>query len=243
MSITASIKELRLKGQLTPAMQQAGEILGKNPGDYELMAETIRLLILAGQAETASSLYQNFAAANSAYSLEPEALVRLALMLDRRDLLNNIPVPKQPVWLVELLTDGHDNQSVFVPDQVDISVANGPSIFIFSGPCPHCKHELRAQVLVSLLVCRSFLCPNCFGQILMDHNSVKSCLQNNYPELLKMDTNQSDADIIDYLRPKLMGAEEVPEIILDLGQEYHFLINEILVGQMKSQSQDPEAAQ
>lgn len=238
MSLTTDIMALRLSGQLSLAMKQAGEALAAAPGDFELMAETVRLLVVAQQAETASNLYQNFSAAGSSHKLEPEALVRLALQLGRWDLLKEMPTPEGPSWLVTALKEGYDPEGPFMPHGVKISVANGPSIFDFTGSCPHCNHPQVAQVPLSLLICRSWICPACFGRVKMDHHGVRSCMNSTYPDLLEMDSNQSDADLIDYLRPKLMGAEEMPQIAWAMGQEYHFLINEILVGLMGDQNNE-----
>ncbi len=53
-----------------------------------------------------------------------------------------------------------------------------------------------------------------------------------------MDSNETDADVIEFLRPKLMGAEKMADIARSMGHEYHFLINEILLGFMSSENED-----
>lgn len=229
MSRADHIKTLRLQGQLPQAMKQASEALGQTPSDFELMGETIRVLILADQPETANNLYQVFASAPGGQALEPAAMIRLALQMDRQDLLEGMPPPENPAWLVDLLTGGTDPLGPFLPAEVQLTVANGPSVFHFSGPCPHCGHRLETQVQTSLLVFRQWLCPACFGQVKLDHHGALDCLAKSFPDLLQLDPNQSDAALIDYLRPRLMGALPAPDIVLALGQEYHFLINEIIL--------------
>ncbi len=200
------------------------------------MGETVRVLILAREADAASGLYQAFTSAGSDNNLEPEALVRLALLMGRGDLFEEMPPPEGPSWLVELLTKGIDPVACLMPEIVDITIINGPATFKFSGCCPHCSHGLEVQVAVSLLSCRTWLCPACFGNIKFDHEGARSCLQKNFPDLLQMTAGQSDAKLIDYLRPKLMGVEPLPDIAMALGQEYHFLMNEIILAHIKTGS-------
>jgi len=227
VSSTLSVRQLRLSSHIAEAMQLASEALGKTPGDFELMGETIRVLILAQQAEAASSLYQVFSSASDDNNLEPEVLVRLALQLGRADLIENMPPPAGPSWLVKLLTDGEDPMGNLNPETVEIKVVNGPAVFNFQGACPHCKHSLGAQVSVSLLIHRVWNCPSCFGSVQLDHKGARDCLEMAFPEAEQNSNEESDAVVMNYLRPKLMGAEPLPDIVMALGQEYHFLINEL----------------
>jgi len=229
LSSTTSIRQLRLNSHIAEAMKMASEALGKTPGDYELMGETIRVLILARQHEAASSLYQMFSSASDANNLEPEALVRLALLMGRADLIENMPPPAGPSWLVKLLTEGNDPFGSMEPESMNISVVNGPAFFSFQGSCPHCEHPLGAQVKVSLLIHRTWICPACFGNVQLDHHGVRHCLNEIFPDGLQESATESDAELIDHVRPKMMGAEPMPEIALALGQEYHFLLNEIIM--------------
>lgn len=219
----------------------ASEALGKTPGDFVLMGETIRVLILARQPEAASSLFQVFSSADSNNNLDPEVLVRLALMMDRADLIEDMPPPEGPAWLVELLTNGHDLVGFLSPTTMDIKVANGPAHFNFQGPCPHCRHMLGAQVKVSLMINRTWICPACFGNVELDHQGVRNCLNEQFSSDLQDSAAESDADLIDYLRPKLMGAEPMPDIALALGQEYHFLLNELILDHLNSEGTTGEA--
>lgn len=235
MSAASSVRELRLSSHLAEAMKMASEALGQNPSDFELMGETIRVLILAKETDAASGLYQAFTSANSNNNLEPEALVRLALLMGRGDLVENMAPPEGPSWLVKLLKEGSDLEASFTPEKVDIKVLNGPAIFNFTGPCGHCGHSLGAQVKISLLIHRTWLCPACFGNIQLDHQGARQCLERVFPDLLEMDGGQSDANLIDYLRPKLMGVEPMPEIAMVMGQEYHFLVNEIVLAHINDE--------
>ncbi len=236
------ILALRLSGHLTAAMMKAGEALQSTPGDLPLMAETVRLLILTQQTEIASNLYQNLSAAGAGKSLEQRALVRLALQLDRWDLLEEMPTPEGPSWLVTALTKHRDPVGAILPHGVKVSVANGPSIFHFASSCPHCTHALEVVVPVSLLVCRDWICPACFGLLNMNHHGVRSCLKNSFADLLQMDAIESDAEVVEFLRPKLMGAETMENIARSMGQEYHFMINEILLGFLNSGDEDQGGA-
>ncbi len=232
MSSTFSIRQLRLNNHIVEAMKLASEALGKTPGDMELMGETIRVFIVAGQPEAASSLYQVFAGASGSNNLEPQALVRLAMLLDRADLIENMTPPEGPSWLVELLIGGSDPVSSLEPQAMDISVVNGPAIFNIKGLCPHCDHSLAVQVKVSLLIHKTWICPACFGNVLLDHEGARKIMNTTFSEVLQESAAESDADLIDYLRPKLMGAEPMPDIALALGQEYHFLLNEIILADL-----------
>lgn len=234
MSATNAVKQLRLSNHIAEAMKMASEALGKTPGDFHLMGETIRVLILAQQAEAANGLYQVFSSAGEENNLEPEALVRLALLLDRGDLIEGMDPPAGPSWLVTLITESNDPVCSLEPQTMDIKVTNGPADFNFKGSCPHCDHALEAQVKVSLLINRSWLCPACFGRIQFTHENVRHCLEKTFPDVQDETGIQTDVELIEYLRPRLMGAEPMPDIALALGQEYLFLLNEIILNHLSS---------
>jgi len=227
LNSTQSVKQLRLHGYIPEAMKLASEALGKNPTDSQLMGETVRVLILAQEVDAASNLYQVFSSSGAGGNLEPEVLVRLAMQMGRVDLIQDMPPPEEgPAWLVHLLVDGEDPVGEIAPESVEIKVFNGPAVFNFQGCCPHCNHGLRAQVKVSLLIHRDWICPSCFGRVRLDQAGARNCLVRSFPQARQQQNIQADVDLIEYLRPKLMGVEPLPEIAMALGQEYQFLVNE-----------------
>ncbi len=225
----AKIRELRLIGQVDEALRLASVELGKNQ-TADLLAEAIRVLILKDQPANAAALYRAFTA-NPAdgNNLEPEALVRLSLQMNRRSLLENMPVPAGPSWLVELLKTGQDLVANFQPSGLDVAVTNGPAVYNFSGPCPHCKHLQTQAVATSLLVLKRWYCPGCFGSLELTLATVQAYLEDNNRELRGRDYFDLDAPLLDHIRPQMLGEEETENIVRALGQEYVFLLNELIV--------------
>ncbi len=231
MSVSAAekIRDLRLTSKIDEALMLASEELGKNQSSA-LLAEAIRVLILKEQHANAVSLYRVFTADPSVgNNLEPEALVRLALQMGRRELLEKMQVPAGPSWLVELLTSGQDPLGHFQPVSLDVTVSNGPAVYTFQGPCPHCGLTQVQAVATSLLVLRHWFCPSCFGSARLDLATVRTFLKTNHMDLLKRGYFDLDAPLLEHLRPMLVGEKETEEIIRALGQEYVFLLNELIV--------------
>ncbi len=231
MSIAAAekIRELRLTGKIDEALILASEELGKNQS-AALLAEAIRVLILKGQHANATALYRVFTAdPSSGNNLEPEALVRLALQMGRPELLEKMGIPAGPTWLVELLTNGEDPQDNFQPVGLDVTVSNGPAVYTFQGPCPYCGLTQIQTVATSLLVLRHWFCPSCFGAMKLDLDTVRTYLETNCRDLLQRDFFNLDAPLLEHIRPLLVGEEETEAIIQALGQEYVFLLNELIV--------------
>ncbi len=95
------LRALRLAGQLGPALQAATKAMAAARTDMAVMGEAIRILILSQQTDTAVKRYQTFT--NNQLpdnNLEPQALVRMALQMGRTDLLEGMPTPEGPPWLV-----------------------------------------------------------------------------------------------------------------------------------------------
>jgi hypothetical protein len=230
------IRELRLTNQIDAALRLASDELGKNQS-AGLLAEAIRVLILKGQQDNAAALYRAFTSdPATGNNLEPEALVRLALQLERRELVDSMPVPDGPAWLVELLTSGEDPVGLFQPVSLNITVTNGPANYNFLGPCPHCWHVQNQMVATSLLVLRHWYCPACFGSVKLDLDTVRNVLEAQNNDLLERDFFELDAPLLDHIRPRLLGEVETEEIVQALGQEYIFLLNELIVWHQSAES-------
>lgn len=223
------LRALRLAGRLGDALREATRAMAAAPADTALMAEAVQVLILTEQTDTAVRLYQAFSdKAGDDENLEPAALVRLALQMERTDLLEGMPVPESPAWLAPLLTAGEDPRQPLRLDGMQVRVANGPSAYVFSGGCPHCGHRLDRQVNTNLLVRQEGLCPACFGSWSLDYRDIAGFLRARYPEYLARDVSETDWDLIDHIRPRLMEPGGAPDIVQALGQQYHFLLNEVL---------------
>ncbi len=223
------IRNLRLTNQVDEALVAASEELGKEQSP-PVLAESIRVLILKEQHANALALYQAFTADPAGgNNLEPEALVRLALQIGRRELLEKMPVPDGPSWLVELLKTGEDPVGFFKPEKMDIAITNGPAVYTFRGPCPHCGLAQAQAVATSLLVFRHWYCPSCFGLTQLNLDTVQRFLENNYQHLLKKNYFELDAPLLDHVRPLLLGETETESIVKAMGQEYVFLLNELIV--------------
>jgi hypothetical protein len=107
-------------------------------------------------------------------------------------------------------------------------VDNGPAVFAVAGACPHCGHARAFDLRTNLVVRVSGLCPACFGSYEVTHAGLRAFIRRRFPELIDGDRRADDLDLIEHVRRRLLEAEEVPEIVRALGQEYHFLLNEIL---------------
>ena len=231
---------MRLSGNLNEALQLASHAITANSRDWEVMGESIRVLICLGQAETAARLYQAFTAEpNLDNCLPPEALVRLALLLGRRDLLEGMEPPSNPAWLVTLLTEGDDPAETLVVQDVQVTGDNGPSIFTFTGTCPHCGHGLRQEFRTTLLVHRAWVCTSCFGPVQLDYSAARDVLRKKYSHQLASGFDHTDRDLIEHIKPRVSGAEPAPFIVQALAQEYHFLLNEIILKVSAAPDREP----
>lgn len=223
------LQTLRLSGQLGPALQAATQAMGQNPADSAIMGEAIRVLILSQQTETAVRLYQTFTdntVKNN--NLEAEALVRMALQMGRLDLVEGMPTPAGPAWLVTLLETGEDPLKSLVLHEMRVKVANGPSVYNFTSACPHCDHSGVVQISTNLLVYQVGLCPACFGSYAVDYGDIRGFIRERHNDLLETDIAATDWDLVEHIRPRLMEKDGAPEIVQNTGQEYHFMLNEIL---------------
>jgi len=231
------LQDLRLTGQLVPALQMATGAMAQYPGDMTIMAEAIRVLILSEQTDTAVRLYQAYtdnAVENN--NLEPEALVRMALQMGRVDLVADMPAPAGPAWLVTLLETGDDPLTPLILQKMGVKVANGPSVYNFTSACPHCGHSGVIQISTNLLVYRTGLCGACFGGYVVDYEDIRTFIRQQHHELLQTEVAVTDWDLTDHVRTRLMEKGGAPEVVQNLGQEYHFMLNEILARHIMGES-------
>jgi hypothetical protein len=223
------LRELRLGGDRGGALQEVTLALSAQPGDLAVMAEAVRTLVVAEQSETAARLFRHFSGNPLAADfLEPEVIVRLALLQGRPELTEDLPPPDGPAWLAHFLKTGQDPISPLRLKEMQVRVASGPSVYFFTGDCPHCGHPSTVRVAINLLVLTRSLCPACFGCYQVDWREIRAFLRRRYAAFLALDLSETDWDLIDHVRPRLMEKEGAPGIVRALGQEYHFLLNEIL---------------
>jgi hypothetical protein len=228
--IASQLRALRTSGCLGPALELASQVVSRHRDDGGAMVEAVCVLICLGQGQSAAQLYQALAADQiQENSLAPEALVRLALLLERRDLLEDMKSPAEPPWLVELLSSRNDPTGTLSVTKVDIKEDNGHPVFTLIGTCPHCEQNLKREFRTSLLVQVEWICPWCFGLVEVDFAAARTALENMFGGEDSVDLKQMDRDLIDYLRPGLTGSAPGPRIVQALAQEYHFLLNELIL--------------
>lgn len=239
-----NLRNLRLAGDWGPALQAASQALGAVTIDPAILAESIRILILNEKTDLALKLYQALTDnPQSGNNLEPEALVRLALQMGRTDLLDGMPAPEEPAWLVPLLTRGEEPADLLILTGMEVRGNNGPSVYFFTGHCPYCGHLGQLSVATNLLTVRLGMCNACFGRFSLDYAAISDFLRRRYPDFLDLDVSRTDWDLIDHIRPRVLGDEPAPEVVAKLGQEYQFLLNELLARHlMAAHPSDPEAA-
>jgi hypothetical protein len=202
------------------------------------MAEAVRTLVVAEQPETAARLFHLFSGNPLAADLlEPEVIVRLALQQDRPELVAGLPAPDGPAWLAHFRGSGQDPVFPLRLTQMQVRVASGPSVYFFTGDCPHCGHPSTVRVAINLLVLTRSLCPACFGCFQVDWREIRAFLRRRYAAFLALDLSETDWDLIDHVRPRLMEPAGAPGIVKALGQEYHFLLNEILARHLLDSAQ------
>lgn len=228
--IAQKLREMRLANQLGPALQLASQTISAQPNDWGAMGEAVRILICLEQPQPAAQLYQAFTADPALNNnLAPEVLVRLALQLDRRDLLEGMEPPAGPSWLVELLGNGQDPAEVMKVAKVQMRSDGGHPIFHFQGNCPHCGQKVSQEFRATLLVYREWICTHCFGKVAMNHATARAAIRDHYSAQDSRLLREQDSLMIDHLRPGLTGEKPVPKVVQALAQEYHFLLNELVV--------------
>ena len=231
----SDIRALRLDGKLPEALRAITAALGQHPANGDLLAEGVRVLLLSGQNDTAARLYQSLGSATTgARELEPEALVRLALQMNRRDLVEGMPIPEGPAWLVHLLREGSDPTTLWEIHEITVQLDGGQSVFTLRTSCPYCAHSGSHQVRTNLMQARSGLCPSCFGHGRLHFRGIGTFLQEHHADLLVRQDAGTDWEMIERVRPRLLELEEAPEILWGLGQDYQFLLNEIITRRLLS---------
>ncbi len=229
-AVAADLRRLRLAGRAAEALHLASRSLQTGGQDRAVMGEAIRILICLGEAPAAANLYQTYAAGPQASpELETEVLVRLALLLERRELLADMDPPPGPSWLVTLLTSGHDPAEPLLVRDLQIRIEIGHSVFAFAGSCPHCGHSLAQEFRDTLLVHRTWVCPGCFGLVRLDHVTARRVLRDKYAGQLGGGLQNTDQQLIEHIKPRLTGQATAPFIVQALGQGYHFVLNELVL--------------
>jgi hypothetical protein len=223
------LRSLRLAGDQAGALNLATRALSGDSVQPDILAETIRILIWGEKTDMAVQLYQALSAnLNSSNNLEPEALVRLAMQMGRADLIENMPAPEKPRWLKSMLEKGKEPAEGLEITEMNVRGENGPSVYFFTGNCPYCSHPSRLRVATNLLTLKRGICPACFGRFSLDFAAIRDFLRNRYTDFLELDVSNTDWDLIDRIRPRVLGDEPAPEVVANLGQEYQFLLNELL---------------
>jgi hypothetical protein len=227
----ARLREARLAGYLKLAFGEVSSLLSSGAATPAALAEAVRVLVAADQPGTAMRLHAMLAAAappGAGHALEPEVLARLALQIGQRGLLEGLPAVTAPAWLVALQRDGHDLVSPFVISDLKVTVANGPAVYAITGACPHCGHGRAFELRANLMVRVDGLCPSCFGGYEVAWEALRAFLLARFPDLLADRARDADWELVEHVRHRLLEADDVPELVRALGQEYHFLLNEII---------------
>lgn len=235
----ARLREARLAGHLQRAIGGISTLLSAGPATPAALAEAVRALVAAGQPGTAVRLHGMLAAAaprGAGHALEPEVLARLALQMEQPGLLEGLPVVDAPAWLVTLQRQGHDPLSPIDVRDLQVAVANGPAVYTVGGACPHCGHPRVFDLHANLMVRIEGLCPACFGRYEVTWETLRAFLLGRFPGLLAHRARNADWELVEHVRHRLLQADDVPDIVRALGQEYHFLLNEILARRLMDEA-------
>lgn len=234
----AHLRQTRLSGRLKPAIGQVSALLQAGAVTPDALAEAVRVLVAAGQPDTAVRLHDMLAAAphGAAQPLEPEVLARLSLQANRPDLREGLPVVAAPAWLAALQRDGRDDVPPLVISDLQVAVENGPAMYAVTATCPHCGHARAFELRVNLMVRIDGLCPACFGGYEVTWEALRAYLRARHPDLLADRAREADWQLVEHVRHRLLAADDVPDIVRALGQEYHFLLNEILARRLMDEA-------
>ncbi|MBK7047623.1 MAG: hypothetical protein IPH48_14185 [bacterium] len=236
------LRAARLAGQLTLALGGVSKALAAPGVHPAVLAEAIRVLILAGKADTAARLRLLLTGAENRtadHDLEPAAVARLALQLGQPELLAGLPAVDSPPWLVRLQADGEDIRAPFAIGDLRVTVVNGPAVYTLVGACPWCGQVRRFELGVTLLVHMSSLCLACFGTFELTWDGLRTFIRARFPDLVDARASAGDVELVEHVRSRLLESDEVPEIVRMLGQEYLFLLNELLVRRLMTEAAPP----
>ena len=225
------LRSARLAGRLMAAVGEVSAALSAGAVSPAVVAEAVRVFIVAGTPDTAERLRRLLAddpQPGPDHALEPAALARLALQLGRSERLADLPAGDDPTWLVHLRNAGEDPLLPFDARALKVSVVNGPALFTVRGACPHCGHERTFDLRGNLMVRVSGLCPACFGAYEVTYDGLRTLIRDQYDNLTGQAVRAGDQDLVDHVRARLLESADVPEIVRSLGQEYQFLLNEIV---------------
>lgn len=240
--INDRLRTARLAGQLMAAVNEVSAALSAGAVSPAVVAEAVRVFIVAGTPDTAERFRALLAAdpePGPDHELEPEALARLALLLGQPGRLAELPAVDRPTWLDTLQRGGEDPLLSFDARTLKVSVANGPALYTVGGACPHCGHRRTFDLRGNLLVRVSGLCPACFGRYEVTHDALRTLIRGRYGDLTGSAVRAADQDLVEHVRGRLLESAEVPEIVRALGQEYHFLLNELLARRLMDGGAQP----
>ncbi len=225
------VRRARLAGQLSVAVSEAMTALAGGAVTLELAAEAARAHIVAGRPEVAAQLCQLLAAARpgSGPALETVAMARLALQQGQPGQLAGLPAPEGSGWLARWQRDGEDLCPPLAIRDLRVAIVNGPTLYTVTGACTWCGHERGFDLRTTLLVSVEGLCPACYGRYGVTWDTLRAFIRQRFPALVAEGARDEDHDLIEHVRRRLLEDPAVPEIAHALGQEYHFLLNELLV--------------
>lgn len=225
------LRSARLAGRLMAAVGEVSTALSAGAVSPAVVAEAVRVFIVAGTPDTAERLRRLLAEdpqPGPDHELEPAALARLALQLGRGERVLDLPAVEGPAWLAHLRKFGEDPLLPFDARALKVSVVNGPALFTVHGACPHCGHERTFDLRGNLMVRVSGLCPACFGSYEVTYAGLRTLIRDRYGDLAGPAVRAGDQDLVEHVRARLLESADVPEIVRALGQEYQFLLNEIV---------------
>ncbi len=226
------VKELCLCGEMAAAVSAVTELLRGNPQEPRVLHEAVKTYLLSGYAEQALELARHLPV--EPHSGESGYLLRLRL------LGVDVPVPDThaPQWWRDYEASGTDPLHDTEFEDMSVRCDDGTIHYTFGCRCPACGSSYAMTIGMTFLVRREYYCPHCFARLLIDFSLIKRFMErcrlpgrNRRREAIDVQLRRLQFD----LDRDAVAGERYPLICRNLGQDFVFFMNHLLVNRIISE--------
>jgi hypothetical protein len=231
---------LRKSGLAEQALPGIVDLLGKQAQESvnaEVLIEALKLMLLCGSVENAHKIYQLLRQLPKATTRwEYEFLARLQIASATRIPELSLPrVTPDTLWATGYRDRGTDERYQTRLTDCVVRCPTESALFNFTVACPSCNCSHHQTVLMTLLIDREFLCPNCLARLSLDYDSIRGFLRNRFSKsttarALAMSgrlhaTRHAVAN-------EALSAEHYPLVVRSLGHDYVVFLNQLASQQL-----------